>query len=82
MIPSRELLARLRRLDPEELRKSAEAADLIIGAMGYSMQVRQHAALGGAHKARLELGKPWFTDKELKASRKWVKENYGKKKRP
>jgi hypothetical protein len=74
-----ELVERLRRLDPEELRQAARAADLLLGSMGYSMAVRLEAALGGAHKARLVIGRPYFTSKELKASRAWVKEHYGRK---
>lgn len=66
MIPSLRQVALLRKMDVDALMRAAPRANMIMRGLGKADARR--ATLDGAHKARCEIGKPWFTDAELAES--------------
>ncbi len=68
-------IALLRRLDADELIAAAPTATVISASLGTSLDEMRIVALGGAHKARITLGRKHFTASELADSRNWLEQN-------
>jgi hypothetical protein len=69
-----ELIAMLKRMDPEELVKAAPTATTLTLQLGEGRIDPKEMALGGAHKLRIEFCTN-FTADEVDASLLWLEEH-------
>lgn len=66
------MLARLHRLDVNELVAASPTAEAIVHGITNDDAAVREAALGGAHKVRVRVGAPEFSAEELAESRRWL----------